>query len=423
MALQDLTPQLRTRLSRMERLVGCFVLIAAALFLAGFAYYAYHTAKRKGWFTPKARYFTLAGTGAGLKPGDPVYLMGFEVGKITRVEAMPPWAEYNVYVEFEIKAPYYGYLWTEGSVARINSADFFGKRSIEVTKGTGGLPTYINNPVKRVTLPQAQRLAATGQWRLAETVRDAQGAVLVPALTPLTTTNMAVLAKLGKQTVLILDSSEERRRITAVWNPANASFDLHSKTNKPYWLVAEEAPALTEHLQRMIVQVESALPGLFALTNRLNQTLESATDAAANMSSLAQTCMPLVSNANSILILLSGDGALGNWLLGPTRLAHADAVLTNAADTLQTLNTNLVPLAAQTRALLTNLTEITGNIDAQLAANSNLLANLSNLLLHTDEFVRGLKRHWLFRSAFREKTNVPAVTPSKRLTSPKERTR
>ena len=34
MALQDLTPQLRTRLSRMERTVGWFVFLATALLLA-----------------------------------------------------------------------------------------------------------------------------------------------------------------------------------------------------------------------------------------------------------------------------------------------------------------------------------------------------------------------------------------------------
>jgi hypothetical protein len=36
MALQDLTPQLRTRLSRMERAVGWFVFVATALLLFGF---------------------------------------------------------------------------------------------------------------------------------------------------------------------------------------------------------------------------------------------------------------------------------------------------------------------------------------------------------------------------------------------------
>ena len=50
MALQDLTPQLRTRLNRVEKAVGWFVLLAVSLLLFGFGYYAYNTAQRKGWF-------------------------------------------------------------------------------------------------------------------------------------------------------------------------------------------------------------------------------------------------------------------------------------------------------------------------------------------------------------------------------------
>src|SRR5256885_3238510 len=53
MALQDLTPQLRTRLGRMERAVGIFVGLATLLLLSGFLYYLYHTAVRKGWFLKK----------------------------------------------------------------------------------------------------------------------------------------------------------------------------------------------------------------------------------------------------------------------------------------------------------------------------------------------------------------------------------
>ena len=49
MPVQDLTPQLRTRLSQVERAVGWFVLVATLLLLAGFAYYVYHTAERKGF--------------------------------------------------------------------------------------------------------------------------------------------------------------------------------------------------------------------------------------------------------------------------------------------------------------------------------------------------------------------------------------
>ena len=41
MALQDLTPQLRTRMSRVERLVGLFVVFAGLLMVAGFVLMGY----------------------------------------------------------------------------------------------------------------------------------------------------------------------------------------------------------------------------------------------------------------------------------------------------------------------------------------------------------------------------------------------
>ena len=50
MPLQDLTPQLRTRLSRVERLVGLFVTVATILLIVGLTYYVLQTAKRKGDF-------------------------------------------------------------------------------------------------------------------------------------------------------------------------------------------------------------------------------------------------------------------------------------------------------------------------------------------------------------------------------------
>jgi hypothetical protein len=77
MALQDLTPQLRTRLSRMERAVGWFVFLATALLLFGFGYYIYHTAERKGWFRIKAPFFTYVQSSEGLNVGDPVVHDGF----------------------------------------------------------------------------------------------------------------------------------------------------------------------------------------------------------------------------------------------------------------------------------------------------------------------------------------------------------
>ena len=56
MALQDLTPQLRTRLSRMERAVGWFAGPAVVLRTAGFVYPVYSTPESKVRFKTKASF-------------------------------------------------------------------------------------------------------------------------------------------------------------------------------------------------------------------------------------------------------------------------------------------------------------------------------------------------------------------------------
>ena len=146
----------------------------------GFVYYVYHTAANKGWFLTKAVYYTYTDRATGLKLGDPVMLMGLSVGQITRMEPMPPEEfHHNIYVEFEIKDPYYGYLWTEGSRAKIAPADLLGKRVLEVTKGTGGYPTYVFHPLRDVSLAELRIWPDLSKWLLAQEVWDQTGTNLV----------------------------------------------------------------------------------------------------------------------------------------------------------------------------------------------------------------------------------------------------
>src|SRR5580698_5982969 len=93
MPLRDLTPQLPTGLTRMERGVGWFVFLATALLLFGFGYCLRHVAQDRGWFVTKAKFHIYLDTSTGLNVGDPITIMGFTVGHITRVLPMPPRAK------------------------------------------------------------------------------------------------------------------------------------------------------------------------------------------------------------------------------------------------------------------------------------------------------------------------------------------
>src|SRR5277367_6182221 len=90
MPLQDLTPELRTRLDRAERTVGWFVALAVAILFAGLAYYLYTRAVARGWFVTKLNYATALNSAAGLSVGDPISLMGFNVGEITDIKPNDP---------------------------------------------------------------------------------------------------------------------------------------------------------------------------------------------------------------------------------------------------------------------------------------------------------------------------------------------
>ena len=434
MALQDLTPQLRTRLSRMERAVGWFVLLATALLLFGFTYYAYHTAERKGWFKTRAPYFTFTQRATGLKVGDPVMLMGFEVGQITRIDAQPPddWY-FNVYVEFEIKEPYYDYMWTVGSRARITTADFLGKRVLEVTKGTNGYPTYVFNPFRELTLPEAERLSGPEKWRLAEDiyVENTNGLILVvPALTPLLHTNLERIAALGRTQIRVLDTKVKRKSPTGVWHDKQGSYvnfirqndeAAHLKANL-YWLPADESPAVTERLEELVGQVEKALPDFLSLTNQIVGVLSNTFNLTSNLNTVAIDARPVATNLAYRSAQLRQPGAFGEWLLGTNAPRQLNATMENANTIITRADTNLAAFFANLAVSLDNLAGITSNLNAQVQANTNILGSISKAVVDADDLVQGLKRHWLLRSAFRSRTNAPAMAPAAapRLNSPKD---
>src|SRR5262249_21193018 len=111
---------------------------------------------------------------------------------------------------------------------------------------------------------------------------------------------------------------------------------------------------------------------------------------------------------------------LGEWLL-PTNLnTRLDKMLGNADLTMTSAQTNLATLAQNLQNSLNNLASLTSNLNNQVEANTNILSGISRAIVDTDNFVQGLKRHWLLRSAFKEKqTNAPPAVPAAPLRSPK----
>lgn len=427
MALQDLTPQLRTRLNRMERAVGWFVLLATALLILGFAYYLQNTAKRKGWFKKRAPYFTMIDRATGLRVGDPVMLMGFEAGQITDIQPQPPEDFYNnVYVEFEIREPNYGYLWTEGSRAKVD-ADFLGKRVLEVTKGTGGHATYLFHPLYELTMSEAEANQNPDRWQLAADIydnRSTNSVVVIKALAPLDKETLARLRQMGVEKFPALDHGEERKTPTVVWNDEDGRYVKFIPKPQPhanvYWLLADESPVITERLQKLVDQVEQALPNVLSLTNQIGNALSYSATLASNLNVVALNAQPASVDLAKLAAQLRGSGALGEWALGTNGQRQLHAVLENANATVIHADTNLVLLVENLARSLDNLADITSNLNAQVQANTNMLGSISQAVINADDLVQGLKKHWLLRSAFGKKAKE-SFAPQSPIGSPKTR--
>lgn len=355
MALHDLTPQLRTRLGRVERLVGVFMLFTFALMIGAFVYFLKQTAKDRGWGVARFRYYTYVADATGLKVGTPVTMAGFNIGTVTKVDqmAMGEWYltnRFNVFIGFEVREKNDGYIWSDSRV-KIGAGDFLGGRSVEVTRGSTGLVT-----VKRIE---------------------------------------------GQPPLMLSDAFRYEPSITnRVYKP------LESFKNG-FWLVAEESAPLQQRLTDIANSVNNSLPGVFGLTNQIAVALADLTNITAQLTGTLPKIDGAVGDLRGILAdvapTLKTPGGIGTLLL-PTNLN------TQLTLTLSNLNPGSGPIGVTLSNLNARMSDVgvaLSNVNLQLSANTNLLADANQLTRDVGSLATTLetlfKRHWLFRSAF--KTN------------------
>jgi ABC-type transporter Mla subunit MlaD len=367
----------------MERAVGWFIFLATALLIFGFGYYIYKTAESKGWFTKKLNFHTGLASGAGFKPGDKVMLMGFAAGEITGVVPNAPDAHYNVTVSFWIAATNAGYILSD-STAKVN-ANFLDNRFLEITKGFRGVPTILEDTNKNAIGILREKFF---RLRMAEL-----------------STNSVNGTNLSNITNLYKFLNQEARD-----NPSEYYTNLTPKS--VYWLAPDETPTVTDRAQELVSEIQAALPNILALTNEIGAVLSNTAALTSNLNDVAANARPVVSNFAVISKNLSGPkGSLGEWLIPTNINEQLVETLLNANVTLTNTDTNLVILADSIGRSLDNLANITSNLNNQVQANSNMLMSISDMVVHTDEFVQGLKHHWLLRSAF--KTPKTKAAPPK----------
>ena len=408
MPLQDLTPQLRTRLTRIERGVGWFVFLATALLLFGFGSYLYHVAGQRGWFVTKAKFHIYVSTSTGLNVGDPVTIMGFSVGHIIGVHPMPPGTSHNVRVEFDVFNPFFRYIWSQGSYVKVNPAGFLNQRALEITRGTNGYAICVTQPIIVFTnLDNLKNLVDSqpGQWQLSQEIFDEKSNLLYRAYTWLNDSNLQRIAELNLPTVSAYNNTEkDKHYIAAWWHPYAHAYEGFRLNDDTAWLPVAETPPVADRLQAMISDVQNALPNFLSLTNQLTRILGNTERMTSNLNLTAVETHPLLTNANLTLSRL--DTNVNGVLV------HVDPLLANANLLVGHLDTNVT-------ISLANLADITSNLNVQVQSNSNMLENISKTVHDYDTFVKGLEHYWLLRSAFK-KENKSANAPPPAVKSPKQ---
>ena len=221
--------------------------------------------------------------------------------------------------------------------------------------------------------------------------------------------------------------------MTGIWNSKEDQYEPYQRASRSffsrsvkkgsrYWLEADESAAVTERLEKLVGDIESALPGILTLTNQLANVLSNSASLTSNLNYVAVSALPVVSNLAAATKNLDHPGALGEWLLPTNVNRQLDVTFSNANLTVTGINTNLSVLVEKLGRSLDNLAGITSNLNQQVEGNTNILSAISDTVTHYDQFVEGLKRHWLLRSAFKSKnTNAPPGSPSQELRSPKQK--
>lgn len=338
MSLEANPNRFQPQLSRSEKLVGIFVGTALLLLTGAFVFYLVHTAEKRGWFVTKAPYFTFVRSATGLEVGEKVKLMGFDVGEITLIEAMPAnQPVYDVYVEFNIRSPYYGYMWTDSRV-RVVAGDLLGGRYLEVTKGILGAASYEE--------------------------KDGQ--------------------------IVGMHDGETYQPITP--------------ETKPFWLQADESVAINDRLDSLLADVQKALPTVFALTNQISGVLSNVNQLTLNanqMSTHANTTMENLATISSGLT--NPDGSLGQWFLPTNINQEVESTIAQAGTTLSSADQNMTLAVSNLSLTLTTVANLTSNLNSQVEVNSNILAEVSSVVVTANDFMTKLRDHWLLRSAFKEK--------------------
>ena len=358
--MHDLTPQIRTRLRRVEWLVLAFLVGSGLLFLLALGWWLKTTGDARGWFVTEVPYYTYLDNAGAIREGTPVKMMGFTIGKVDSVTTAEdtPYnrsMKFNVYVHFLVREPYYGYIHSD-SICRLGGTgvDLLGGSWLELTRAEGqGVPTVVTSNA----IPQ---------------VLNDQFAYKSPSL--------------------------ERTNKYLVYHPFKSR-------DSGYFMATIHSVSLMDNAEDTVAMVHEALPGLTnaiaGILGDLQRITSDLRPALARPGGLGELVIP--TNLMRGLETTLNDLHRTQDNLQPV-ITNAGVTLAVATETAQELK----PLFLQVQGAVSNVQALVVSLESQVAS-TNLVGNFSRLAdkaaLLADTTDTLMRRHWLFRSAF--KTNEP----------------
>jgi ABC-type transporter Mla subunit MlaD len=387
MALQDLTPQLRTRLHRVEWMVVLFLVVAVVSGAGLVVWFIRTTGEARGWWVTEVPYYTYVSQATGIHDGTPVQLMGYRVGRVTHVEPVNldlrrSWDYYatnnfNVFVRFTIREPYPGYINTDSKVT-------IGGFPVEVAGGVT-LDVSVGSPEALVTitnLPGGRLGVLWDQFAYKSPSADRTNKFL----------KYGAITNGAKGYYLALDQSEtllaQAQRIMGKVDRISGVIDATLPK------ATANLDEVLGHMARITAQLEPRLArdgGVGDLVmpvdtkTKLNLVLDSVTRKSEELT-------PILSQVNQTL----GEARLRSQELGPV-LVDVRKTLGDLRDTANGFNAKVNQ---------TNLVE-----------NVSRLADKAARLSETTEIL--FRNFWLFRSAFR--TNAASTSVPLRPSSGRDR--
>jgi len=235
---------------------------------------------------------------------------------------------------------------------------------------------------------------------------------------------------LVSNSVFAYDNTVNYKHIVASWDNRVHRYVNFVSEGDTAWLRAVETPPISDQLQAVVLAVQTAVPNILALTNKVaavldnaNAALGNAALATSNLNITIVAARPLVTNFADISAQLREPGGPIVWALGTNGNGQLQSALTNVNALMANVDTNLNQITEEIGRTLINLAGITSNLNAQVQSNTNILSSISKIVVDTDDLVQGLKRHWLLRSAFKQESAAAVNTnaPPPDLRSPRQR--